>query len=449
MPIEAVALRQHIFPHLASVIDDLIDERIGIIGSLEEKRPEAGAPNFFHFRAIAANTNAFTRQQNFANSGGSSAVREVAAAKAIGEAIERYCAAIFDVSDLPLTSYRKAMFPCVAPDEFTLYSDEQYQSPGFPWVPFEPDTPVRWTDGVDLATGEHCYVPASRVYMPYTYYIGSGEAPFDQPISTGLACHIGSAAAIRTAIAEVIERDAVLIVWQAMMSPPQIRTETLSEANYDLVQRFNAVGNTVVMFDITLDTGIPTILSAVIGDNPGAAALAVAASTSVDPEQAARRSLEELALTHLYCQSMFAHAPRLIPDPPEYASVCDQQSHLNFWTDHDALPLADFLFASPVRIDFSEIPNLATGNAVDDIRVMVERVRAVGERVVICDLTTEDVRELGFVVTRAVIPGFHPLHVGHPVRSLGGTRLWQVPQKLGYPGITPETGDNPTPHPYP
>ena len=449
MPVEAAALRSHLFPDLAWVIDDLVDDRIGIIGSLEEVRSEAGAPNFFHFRARAANTEAFTRLPNFAMSGGSSAVREVAAAKAIGEAVERYCAAVFDVADLPLTSYRKAMFPCAAPDEFTLYSDEQYDSPGFPWVPFDHDTPVRWTDGVDLATGEHCYVPASRVYMPYTYYLGSGEAPFDQPISTGLACHVGSAVAIRTAIAEVVERDAFLIVWQAMMSPPRIRTETLSEANYDLVQRFEAAGGTVVMFNITLDTGIPTILSTLIGNNPGMTALAVAASSSVDPEQAARSSLEELALTRLYSQSMLTDAPRLTRDPPEYVSVRDQQSHLNFWTDHSALPLAEFLFASLVRIDFSEITSLATGNAVGDVRVMVERVRAVGERVVVCDVTTDDVRELGLAVVRAVIPGFHPLHVGHQVRSLGGTRLWQVPQQLGYPGITPETGDNPTPHPYP
>jgi ribosomal protein S12 methylthiotransferase accessory factor len=438
-----------LFPQLAGIIDDLVDDRIGIIGSLEEIRSEAGAPNFFHFRATAANTEAFTRLQNFANSGGSSAVREVAAAKAIGESIERYCAAIFDISDLPLTSYRKAMFPCASPDEFTLYSDEQYNSPGFPWVRFDPDTPVRWTDAVDLATGQHCYIPASRVYIPYTYYLGSGEAPFDQPISTGLACQVGGPAAVRTAIAEVVERDAFLIVWQAMMSPPRIRTETLSETNYDLVQRFEAAGSTVVMLNITLDTGIPTILTALIGNNPGATALVVAAATSPDPEQAVRASLEEAALTRLYSQSMFTNAPRLTRDPPEYASIRDQKSHLNFWTDREALPLADFLFASAVRIDFCEVPSLATGDPVDDVRVMVDRVRAVGERVLLCDLTTDDVRQLGLCVVRAVIPGFHPLHVGHSVRSLGGRRLWQLPQRLGYPGISADTGDNPTPHPYP
>ncbi len=65
------------------------------------------------------------------------------------------------------------------------------------------------------------------------------------------------------------------------------------------------------------------------------------------------------------------------------------------------------------------------------------------------DLTTEDVRPLGLRVTRAVVPGFHPLVLGHRRRALGGRRLWEVPGKLGYPGRSPEQGDNPLPHPYP
>jgi ribosomal protein S12 methylthiotransferase accessory factor len=39
--------------------------------------------------------------------------------------------------------------------------------------------------------------------------------------------------------------------------------------------------------------------------------------------------------------------------------------------------------------------------------------------------------------------------MGYGLRSLGGHRLWSVPQALGYPGVTPAGGDNPVPHPYP
>ena len=441
--------RQREFDRLADVMDSLVDESVGILHSVNEVRPEAGAPNFFHFHVTAADTSAFTRLENFAEAAGSSAVREVAAAKAMGEGIERYCAAIYDVQELLLTSYQDAPVRCAAPNEFAMYSGEQYDRPGFPWVPFDEETPVRWAPGVDLARGEPCHVPAARVYMPYNYYAGTGDSPIDQPISTGLACQLDPALAIRAAIGEVVERDAFLIVWQAMMSPPQIRVETLSAANYDLVERFEAGGNRVVMFDITLDVGIPTILSVLLGRNAGAPAMVVAAASSVDPEEAARKSLEELPLTRLYSQYLMSRVPRMVPDPPDYTSVHNQGTHLNFWTDHAALPMADFLFASTERIEFDAIPSLATGDAVGDVRAMVERVRSVGERVIVIDLTTDDVSELGFTVVRAVIPGFHPLHVGYGLRALGGSRLWRVPQELGYPGITPESGDNPAPHPYP
>jgi ribosomal protein S12 methylthiotransferase accessory factor len=434
---------------VAGVGDVLIDDRVGVVRSLVEVFPEAGAPNFFHFRATAANTAAFVRLENFGQTGGASARREVAAAKAIGEAVERYSSAVYDVEELPLCSYREAPFACTAPAEYALYRDEQYEEPGFSWVPFNEDTPVRWTPAVDLATGEPCHVPAARTYMPYFYFVGTGDSPIDQPISTGLACGIGVDAATRAAIGEVVERDAVLIVWQAMISPPQIRLETLSAHNYDLVKRFEAAENDVVMFDLSLDTGIPTILSVLRGRSPDAPALVVAAATSVDPEEAAEKSLEELALTRVYSHEMKTHAPPLVADPPQYTAVHDQRTHLHFWTDHAALPLADFLFASSARVDFDNITSLATGDPAGDVSVMVDRIRGVGERVLAADLTTDDVRELGFAVIRAVVPGFHPLHLGHPVRALGGRRLWNVPQQLGYPGIDPESGDNPAPHPYP
>ena len=84
-----------------------------------------------------------------------------------------------------------------------------------------------------------------------------------------------------------------------------------------------------------------------------------------------------------------------------------------------------------------------------DLRVLCERIRAVNHRVLLVDLTSPDVRPLGLSVVRTVIPGFHPLCMGYKIRALGGRRLWEVPQRLGFAGIAPDSGDNPAPHPYP
>ena len=434
---------------LADILPDAVDSRVGIVREVTELPCDAGAPNFFHFYARACNTVAFTRQVNFYAAGGASSNRGLAVAKAVGEAVERYCGAIYDVEQLPLFSRSDAPFACVDPALFAHYSPGQYDSPGFMYVPFDDNTPVRWVRGFDALTFEPIHVPAAKVYVPYSYYMGSGDSPICQPISTGLACHMSPAEAALSGVCEVIERDAVTLMWQGMISPPQIRVETLSDANYDLVERYEHAGGKVTMFDITTDVGVPTVLSVVRHKSVEQPAIVVAASSSLDPEEAARKSLEELAHTRRYSQQINLKLPRLIVDAPDHENVTGQISHLNFWCDHENAHHAGFLFASKKRMDFDQLPNLATGDARRDLGVITRAVEATGYRVLLVDVTTPDVRELGFAVIRAIVPGYHPLALGFPYRARGGRRLYEVPQKLGHKGITREAGENPIPHPYP
>lgn len=431
---------------LLGLLDDIVDEKVGIVRRVQMVPREAGAPDFFHVAAQACQTRAFSRQANFGAAGGASTDRDVAIAKAVGEAVERYCAALFEVEELPLDTYRDAPFPCVSPSEFALFRPEQYRERGFPWAPFDEDTPVRWRSATELGADDTCYVPAAMVYVPYYYYQGSGDTPIVQPISTGLACHTGSAEAMCGALCEVIERDVFTITWQARIPRPHIRVETLSDVNYDIVQRFERTGSSVTLFDLDLDLGVPSVLAVLRSDSPAAPALVFAAASDLDPERAVRKSLEELAHTRRYSQEIVSRLPRLDEDPA-HANVVDQISHLNFWCDHAHTPLANFLFSSEKRISFGEINNLASGDAEADCQTLVDKLAAIGHRALMVDLTTEDVRSLGLSVVRAIVPGFHPLFMGHRLRALGGRRLWEVPRKLG---LNPSDRiDNPAPHPYP
>jgi ribosomal protein S12 methylthiotransferase accessory factor len=107
---------------LFDALEYILDERVGIVQFVLETSRQPGSPDFFHFFAQACNTRSFTEQTNFGKTGGASAERGAAMAKAIGEAIERYCGAIYDVTELPLYSYAGAPFRCVHPSEFALMS---------------------------------------------------------------------------------------------------------------------------------------------------------------------------------------------------------------------------------------------------------------------------------------------------------------------------------------
>jgi ribosomal protein S12 methylthiotransferase accessory factor len=285
------------------------------------------------------------------------------------------------------------------------------------------------------------------VFMPYSW--NNGGARIVQPVSTGLACHVSPTEAVLGGLCEVIERDAFMLTWQARMSHPHIRIETLSDANLDLVQRFERTGIAVKLLDITLDTGVPTIMTVLQCASPQAPPLVFATSAAPDPEGAVRKSLEEAVHTLRWMQIITRGTPRLAADPPHYATVVDQKSHLNFWCDRAHAPLAEFVFASNKRVDFQDVANAATGDPARDLEDACKRIQALGHQVLVADLTTPDVADLGISVVRVLVPAFQRLQFGFRFRPLGGTRLWQVPQKLGHLGITPESGDNPLPHPFP
>jgi ribosomal protein S12 methylthiotransferase accessory factor len=436
------------FDRLADISELLIDQKVGIIQAVRQLKREAGAPNFFHYYAYGCNTAAFCNQRNFRDAGGASVDRRIALAKAIGETIERYCSAIYERGEFPLFPFDRAPFRCVPPENFALYSREQYSHPNFPYAAFTQQTPIRWAAAIDPSTNETLYVPAAMVVLPYSYDGDQGESPIAQRISTGLACHGSFAQAAISAVCEVIERDAFTIAWQARLSMPRIQLDSLSDANRDLVQRFEKVGDVVVLINLTMDVGVPTILGVLCGRAHDAPAFVFAASADMDAEKAVRKSLEELAHTRQLAQQLKRSMPRLRASPP-YDDITEKDHHVHLYCDHVNAALADFVFASKVRFHFDEIESLTTGEPEDDLKVLVNKVRQTNHRVLLADLTTPDVDELGLKVVRAIIPGFHPLFMGHNLRALGGFRLWEVPQNLGYEGITRNFGDNGAPHPYP
>jgi ribosomal protein S12 methylthiotransferase accessory factor len=436
------------FRQLIDISDFLISKRVGIVPYFSEQPREAGSPEFFHFAAQACRTEAFAQQKNFRSAGGASADRRVAMARSIGEAVERYCSAIYEVNELPVTSYAAAPFKCVAPEEFALYSEAQYNDETFLFAPFEETTPVAWFPALDLMTKEIVHVPAGMVFVPYIYYRDTGETPIVQPVSTGLACHGSYHQAAISGICEVIERDAFAIMWQAMISPLQIRLDTLTARNADLVERFLRVGYQVTLFNITTDVGVPTVLAFQRNQTPGNVPVAFAVASALDPEDAVSNALDELAHTLRYMQHVLKEQPRLEPDP-SFRSIVDQETHLNFWCDANNAHGTDFLFERAETCAFEDIENDSTGSVNRDLETLIHKVAAIGHHILVADVTTPDVEELGLCVVRGLIPGFHPLLWNHKYRALGGVRLWSVPQARGHRGVTKETGDNPLPHPFP
>jgi ribosomal protein S12 methylthiotransferase accessory factor len=432
---------------LLGLWEQLVDPRVGIVREVRELPVDEDEPNFFHYLSTACDTTAFGALPNFANNGGVATTRRGAIAKAVGEGVERYCAAIFDEEGLALASWDELDGPAVEPESFALFSAAQHAAPKFPWVPFTRDVRTRWTLGTSLVRGEDLLVPAATVYVPYHYRLRLGDTPVIQPISTGLACGSCWADAALGGLCEAIERDAFTITWQARLSRPRVPREGLPAAAEDRVRRFEAVGLRVEIVDITTDIGCPVLLTVAIGSAPTSPAIAIAAAAHPSWEVALVKSLEELAHTRKFAAQLMDYTPEVALDVAAgHPEVKGQHEHLRIFCGQEAIERAAFLWAG------DEVPLAPAGPLPDTARSLREvaaGVAAAGLDPISCDLTTADVRELGLCVVRVVVPGLHPLAMGHANRALGGHRLYEVPGRLGLDGPAPGEPDNPYPHPFP
>jgi ribosomal protein S12 methylthiotransferase accessory factor len=430
--------------------DRLVDRKVGIVKEVTPLPIDEDEPDFVHYLSTACSTDRLTRLRNFGNNGGVGVDHHGAVAKAIGEAVERYCSAFFRYADLHVASYRELPGPGTHPDAFALYRPEQLAAGDVPWRPFTVDAPVSWTTGTSLCTGERVFVPAAMVFVPFHYLRDGRDTPIGQPISTGLAAGCSFADAALSGLCEAIERDAFTITWQARLSRPRVPLATLPPACRDREERFAQAGLRVEIMDITTDLGVPTVLTVALGDRPTSPAVAVAAATHPQPEVAINKSLEELAHTRKFARQVMDYTPPLPVDAAaEHPEVVDQKHHLRFYCPQPARRFAAFAWAAEEERPFSAMTPVLPDPDGGQLVAVVAKVRAAGLDVISCDLTTPDIAELGLAVVRVVVPGLHPLFMGHRNRALGGRRLYEVPQRLGLRGIAPGEADNPYPHPFP
>lgn len=430
--------------------DDLVDPKVGVIQRVEEMPIDDDDPDFFHYYSKACDTARFTAMSNFSENGGASTDRYIAVAKAMGEAVERYCSAIYDPRSFLFAPYNELQTRAVHPELLSYYRADQFQWAGFHWQPFTEETPVHWTTAKSLITDDDILIPAASVYIPFHFRGPTRSAFIMQPISTGMACGPTFEEAALSGVCEVLERDAFTITWQARLSRRRIRHETLPAFARDLIARFTAVGITVHLIDITNDVGVPSIMSIAVSDAPTSPAVAVAAATDASRERALLKSLDELAHTRKYSKQLMIYTPPVPVDVEGgHPEVKDQRDHLRLYCPQSAREFAEFAWASDELCDLTDLPDLSKGDAEKQLDEVVRKCAAAALEPVIVELTSPDIAALGLRVVRVCVPGAHPLFMGHLNRALGVRRLYEVPQRLGFPGLDKDGEDNPYPHPFP
>ena len=417
----------------------------GLISTLQQILVSPGEPRIVAVSSITAALENVSPIHIPGNQGAAGFTYEEAATGAIGETIERYCAAFYEWDDLLCATAEELGSEALGMDRFALYTDEVYDNPRIPLVRWRPDMPTYWVEAKSLHTGQRRYVPAALVYTPFR-----DDDPRRLPliavaVSTGQACHQDRTKALLSGLCEAIERDAFMITWMRRIPPQRldIRADSFLDAFYR--RYFECRSTAFHVFDITLDIAIPTVLCVTTGDSGRGPFANVGCATHPSERQAVLKSMKEACQGASWARGLMEARPDWRP-APDFHNVYSFEDHVRLFCEPDMVPHMDFILKTDRRRGVSD-GQTGAADAEACLRLCLSELERNHLEALVVDLTTPDIAGLGFCVVKVMVPGLTHLTAAHVVPALGTPRYREVPRRLGLAGTHEEF--NPTPHPFP
>jgi ribosomal protein S12 methylthiotransferase accessory factor len=369
-----------------------VDDRVGIVTQVGE-RESFPLP---YYMAQTADTTVYSDARAAELAGGAAAGWDEAFMKALGEALERYSAGVYRTSEFavaPAASRPRA----VPPSQFVL--PETYREP-------DPDEPIQWVAGENLATGSAVSLPAEFVHYP------PPTERHKPAITTGLGLGNSGTEAILSGLYETIERDATMLAWYSTFDP--LGLDVADETFETLAARARSENLDVTALLVTQDVDVPVVAAAVHRDDEWPK-FAMGSGANLDVNGAARSALAEALQNWTELRAM----------GPEQAAT--QGGAIATYAD---FPKAARDFVAPdatIPADSVGPDDLPTGEA--ELDAVVEHVSGAGLDAYAARITPRDVERLGFEAVRVLIPEAQPLFIGDPYFA---DRAESVPRELGF-----------------
>jgi ribosomal protein S12 methylthiotransferase accessory factor len=423
----------------------------GIIESVSVEASNEGEPRVFHAEA-RLNEKGHGRPMLCDDVGfttGAGLDPELAVSCALGEALERYCYAVHDASDVVVATYdelTRSSVNAVAPAAFALYSPAQFALSGFPYHPFTNDLPVSWTCGFSLTTGKETWVPDLMVHAP-SRVEPRGDLIVAPSMTTGLCCAPTIEAAVLGGICEVVERDAAMCMWANRLPCTPVRPTVGSWLADTIADCFSCCRAGLSLYIVPSDIGIPTVLATLIDPMDDGAAASVGTAAGIVFDSAAVKAAVEAAQVRRWLKRAAVNR-RAQQTRSDYSAVRGFADHVALFGKPENLRHLEFIAGRrPVERSTPD------GESTDVTHQLRQALRALHDRnleTIVVDITRPDVAALGFSVVRTLVPGLIDINADHAHRLLGGSRLLLARQRGGCDRHASAEADlNDVPHPFP
>jgi ribosomal protein S12 methylthiotransferase accessory factor len=364
-----------------------VDDQFGLVA-------EVGEAESFpvpYYLAHTCDTAGFSDTSAARDAAGVDADWNAAFMKAVGEALERYCAGVYRTDSFE--TGRPAELPnAVSPDMFVHEYDPD-------------DGPIEWVEGEDLGTGATVSVPAEFVHYP------PPTRRYRSAVTTGLGLGNSTVEALLAGLYEVVERDAMMLSWYSTFEPLELAVD--DETFETLAARARSESLTLTPLLLTQDVDIPVV--AVAAHREEWPSLALGTGAHLDVTRATNSAAAEAIQNWMELRGMGAdNAAAAGGSIGHYAGMPDN--------------VASFVDAeTTVPADSVGPDNVPTGR--DQFEAVLDRIESADLNAYGVDLTTRDVEALGFGAVRAVVPSAQPLVLGDPYF---GERARSVPETLGF-----------------
>lgn len=430
-------------PQIARLLE-LVSPRTGIIRALNQAArgiEEPSPPILYH--ALLSSFD-FKKAGSLARAtAGKGLTDDDAIGGAIGEAVERYCAAHPAFGSIRRARLTDLDSPAISPTECVLYSPAQHARRGFPHPEWNRDLEIGWLRVKELPLDREIYAPAFLIYS--NYFGPNGEDSYCPPTSNGLAAGPDLHSAILSGLCELAERDGFLVHWMNRLPAPEVDCE--DGVAGEICAHYRRFGIETRVFNVTTDLPMYTMMAVSLSPPERGPSALVALGCHLDPRIAVRKALFEI------CQIRPGETRRFFEELPgqqlhNYGDVETLQDHSAYLMLPERRHELSFLLDNGRHQLLRDLPTHASENIALDLETAMEGLVRAGCRVAYADLTTPDVEPFGIRVVRTLATGLQPIHFGFGEERLGGRRLFEMPRALGYAAdVATEAALNPCPHP--
>lgn len=311
----------------------------------------------------------------------------------LGEVVERYQALAADPTTIEATHRELSEeYAMVDPKWLRFYSDserERARECGLVFDRFAIDDVRSWGAGIDLVSGEVSYLPIELVV--WGGLGGMDDHPIRFPTTNGLACHESLPKALLRSLYECLERHAFIESWFTRKTPTRLLTDEFETKNEQVEYH-------LLEYDTDIDIDVPMVGCLCRRRERAVPYASFCGAAGPSYRSAIRGSLMEATQLWTWLSNVQSGEKK---DP---RAITDLSDNIYYYLDPENSEPLDTLLEGDSRHVDVDAGLGEFDDAERELELLLAELESIGVSPIVFDITTDDVRRNGLVVTKVVVP---------------------------------------------